>query len=40
MARGSGSSGNSYRQWAAAERAAQREQEQKTKQAEKGRPGR
>ena len=35
MARGSGSSGNSYRQWAAAERAAEREKEQKEKQAAK-----
>ena len=37
MARGSGSSGYSYRQWAAAERAAEREREQKRKQAEKDR---
>lgn len=39
MARGSGSSGgsSSYRQWAAAERAAEREREQKRKQAEKDR---
>ncbi|MGH3281387.1 MAG: restriction endonuclease [Trebonia sp.] len=37
MARGSGSSGGSYRQWAAAERAAEREREQKRKQAEKDR---
>ena len=37
MARGSGSSGGSYRQWAAAERAAQREREQRKKQAEKDR---
>ena len=37
MARGSGSSGGSYRQWAAAERAAERERERKEKQAEKDR---
>jgi restriction system protein len=39
MARGAGSSGGSYsyRQWAAAERAAQREREQRTKQTEKDR---
>ncbi len=37
MTRGSGSSGGSYRQWAAAERAAQREREQRKKQAEKDR---
>ncbi len=37
MARGSGSSGGSYRQWAAAERAAQRERDQRKKQAEKDR---
>jgi|HubBroStandDraft_1064217.scaffolds.fasta_scaffold22021_2 restriction system protein len=37
MTRGSGSSGGSYRQWAASERAAQREREQRKKQAEKDR---
>jgi restriction system protein len=38
MARGSGSSGSySYRQWAAAERAAQRERERQAKEAEKAR---
>lgn len=37
MVRGSGSSGDSYRQWAATERAAQREREQKSRQAEKDR---
>ena len=39
MARGSGSSGGSYsyRQWVAAERAAQRERDQRKKQAEKDR---
>jgi hypothetical protein len=37
MTRGSGSSGGTYRQWAAAERAAQREREQRKKQAEKDR---
>ena len=39
MARGSGSSGGSYsyRQWAAAERAAQKEREQRQRQAEKDR---
>lgn len=39
MARGSGSSGGSYsyRQWAAAERAAQRERDQRQRQAVKGR---
>ena len=39
MARGSGSSGGSYsyRQWAAAERAAQKEREQRERQAEKDR---
>ena len=37
MARGSGSSGGSYREWAAAERAAQKEREQRARQAEKDR---
>src|ERR1700745_2737872 len=38
MARGSGSSGSySYRQWAAAERAAQRERDRQAKEAEKAR---